>query len=129
MTDVNDSAPIEARKEWDEVADEVVAAILERLKPVLKKASESIYDDLLYTAQDYLIDNVRWNIRSTIDAANRQAYADRLKAKEQGETITELLMTLQKVRRELLIPAAEYVPAIPAVWEIIDTAVEKVLAK
>lgn len=114
---------------WDDVGDEVVAAILEKLKPALKKASETIYEDLLYTAQDYLIDNVRWNIRSAIDAAERQALHDRQQAMKMGVTVTDLLMTLQKVRRELIIPAAEYVPAIPAVWEIIDTAVEKAVAE
>lgn len=98
MTDMNDSAPIEARKEWDDVADEVVAAILEKLKPVLQKASESIYEDLLYTAQDYLIDNVRWNIRSTIDAADRQAFEDRRALTKERETVADLVSTMRQMK-------------------------------
>lgn len=33
-----------------------------------------------------------------------------------------LIAALKRVKHELLIPAAEYVPAIPACWEIIDAA-------
>lgn len=33
-----------------------------------------------------------------------------------------LIAALNQVKHELLIPAAEYVPAIPACWEIIDAA-------
>lgn len=78
-------------QQWDAVGDEVVAAILEKLKPALRKASETIYENLLYAAQDYLIDNVRWNIRAQIDAANRQALHDRQK-------LTALIEYLKGVR-------------------------------
>jgi hypothetical protein len=81
----------ETRQEWEDVGDEVVAAILEKLKPALKKASETIYEDLLYTAQDYLIDNVRWNIRSAIDAAKRQARHDR-------EKVSAIVVQMETVR-------------------------------
>lgn len=76
---------------WESVGDEVAAAILEKLKPALRKASETIYEDLLYTAQDYLIDNVRWNIRAEIDTAKRQALHDRQK-------LTALIEYLKGVR-------------------------------
>lgn len=77
---------------WDAVGDEVVAAVLEKLKPALKKASEDIYENLLYTTQDYLIDNVRWNIRSEIDGAERQAQYDRQKT----AAIVECLKTVRE---------------------------------
>lgn len=32
---------------------------------------------------------------------------------------------LRRVKQELTIPAAEYVPAIPACWDIIDAALTK----
>lgn len=38
------------------------------------------------------------------------------------EVIRRLRLALKDAKRELLIPAAELVPAIPAVWEIIDEA-------
>ena len=42
------------------------------------------------------------------------------------ERLEERVRTLEaaprRVKHELLIPAAEYVPAIPAVWDIIDAA-------
>lgn len=40
----------------------------------------------------------------------------------------ELMATLRRVKTELTIPAAEYVPAIPAVWDIIDAALAKAFA-
>lgn len=86
MEDQDKRASVGAQ-DWEIVGDEVVAAILEKLKPALRKASEAIYEDLLYTAQDYLIDNVRWNIRSQIDAAERQAQNDRIRARETAEVL------------------------------------------
>lgn len=38
------------------------------------------------------------------------------------ERVRTLEAALRRVKHELLIPAAEYVPAIPAVWDIIDAA-------
>lgn len=38
------------------------------------------------------------------------------------ERIDELKSALRSIKRELTIPAAEYVPAIPVVWRIIDAA-------
>lgn len=37
----------------------------------------------------------------------------------------ELIETLRRVKVELTIPAAEYVPAIPAAWDIIDGALAR----
>ncbi len=42
-----------------------------------------------------------------------------------GGRIEALEAALRRVKQELTIPAAEYVPAIPAVWEIIDAALER----
>lgn len=48
-----------------------------------------------------------------------------------GHTYAEckLRSALLAVRRELTIPAAEYVPAIPAAWAIIDAALSKALGQ
>ena len=66
--------------DWSAEADAMVAAMMPRIETALKKASESIYEDVLYTAEEYLKDNVRYNVKSTIDAANRQAQHDRTRA-------------------------------------------------
>lgn len=42
----------------------------------------------------------------------------------QAATIRELRSALERVKEELTIPAAEYVPAIPDCWNIIDAALE-----
>lgn len=38
-----------------------------------------------------------------------------------------MLKALEAIKRELTIPAAEHVPAIPAVWTIIDAAISQAL--
>ena len=38
------------------------------------------------------------------------------------ERVRTLEAALRRVKHELLIPAAEYVPAIPAAWDTIDAA-------
>lgn len=104
METQDNKAAVEAQ-DWEIVGDEVVAAIIEKLKPALKKASEEIYENLLYTAQDYLIDNVRWNIRSAIDAAERQARNDRVLARETAETLKTVREYVDDVASGVLISA------------------------
>lgn len=41
----------------------------------------------------------------------------------------DLLEAMKRVQQELTIPAAEYVPAIPACWEIINDAIAKAEGK
>lgn len=103
---------------WDDVGDEVVAAILEKLKPALKKASETIYEDLLYTAQDYLIDNVRWNIRSEIESNKRQALGDRQQLTLQIRKNEELMTALQMIVRQKQTCSSDEVEA----WYLQDIA-------
>lgn len=95
---VDDTTMSDGPQQWDSVGDEVVATILEKLKPALKKASESIYEDLFYTVQDYLIDNVRWNIRSTIDAAERQAQNDHVRLEAEREKVAALVATMRQMK-------------------------------
>jgi hypothetical protein len=59
------------------VASDVTSAIEAAVQPLLKKAVDDIYGGLLDATQDYLKDNVAFNIASRIDVAEREATSDR----------------------------------------------------
>lgn len=63
---------------WEDVADDVTGAIEKAVQPLLKAAVDNIYAGLLDATQDYLKDNLAFNIASRIDCAERQAYSDRM---------------------------------------------------
>ena len=58
---------------WEDVASDVTAAIELAVQPLIKRAADDIYAGLLDTTQDYLRDNLAFNIASRIDAAEREA--------------------------------------------------------
>jgi hypothetical protein len=58
---------------WEDVADDVTGAIEKAVQPLLKKAVDDIYGGLLDATQDYLKDNLAFNIASRIGAAEREA--------------------------------------------------------
>lgn len=58
---------------WEDVADDVTGAIEKAVQPLLKKAVDDIYGGLLDATQDYLKDNLAFNIASRIDCAEREA--------------------------------------------------------
>lgn len=62
---------------WEDVADDVVTAIEKAVQPLIKQASADIYAGLLDTTQDYLRDNLAFNIASRIGTAEREAAHDR----------------------------------------------------
>lgn len=66
------SAPI-INQPWEDVADDVTGAIEKAVQPRLKKVVDDIYSGLLDATQDYLKDNLAFNIASRIDCAEREA--------------------------------------------------------
>jgi hypothetical protein len=65
---------------WAGTAAAACEAVKTALEPRLKRVGESLYEDLLCTVQDYLLDNVIYNVRQQIAAADRQANLDRQRA-------------------------------------------------
>ncbi|MCB4860757.1 hypothetical protein K7W03_14270 [Sphingobium sp. PNB] len=58
----------------------------ERIQPMVKKHVDDVYEAILDSVQDYLIDNAQFNIRSRIDTAEREARSAReLVAKLEAE--------------------------------------------
>lgn len=70
-------APIE----WETVAEEALGVMKAAADVAAKKAADEIYERLLCSTQDYLEENLRFNIASTLDTAERERKAaqDRVK--------------------------------------------------
>lgn len=78
---VSDQAPAgldpsgfdQAQEEAERIASEAAACIDAKLfEPMIRQAAETLYESLMDTVQDYLIDNARWNIRERLQTADRQ---------------------------------------------------------
>ncbi len=82
---------------WEDVADDVVTAIEKAVQPLIKQASADIYAGLLDTTQDYLRDNLAFNIAERISAAERQASADRIEADRLRGVNATLLEALEGI--------------------------------
>lgn len=86
---------------WDDVAKEVLEAVEAKLERAVRKASESIYEDVHGAVLDHLTDNLSFNIQSRIDVADRQARYDRVKA-DQSARATEILRSaLFEIKRQI----------------------------
>lgn len=75
---------------WEDVSADVCGAIQAAVQPLLKKAVDDIYGGLLDTTQDYLTENLAFNIASRIDTAEREARRDR-------ELCVALVEALEKI--------------------------------
>ena len=84
---------------WEDVAHDVTGAIEKAVQPLLKQATDSIYAGLLDATQDYLRDNLAFNIAERIDAAERQADYDRRECDRLRRINAELLAALEQVAR------------------------------
>lgn len=89
------SAPI-INQPWEDVASDVTGAIEKAIQPLLKKAVDEVYSGLLEATQDYLRDNLAFNIASRIDAAEREAAADRIALAAAKEHITHLIYAIDR---------------------------------
>lgn len=89
------SAPI-LNQPWEDVASDVTDAIEKAVQPLLKKAVDEVYAGLLETTQDYLKDNLAFNIASRIDAAEREAASDRQALAEIRLHVTHLIYAIDR---------------------------------
>jgi hypothetical protein len=76
---------------WEDVASDVTGAIEKAVQPLLKRAVDEVYTGLLETTQDYLSDNLAFNISSRISAAEREAADDRRR-------VAELIEAMETIR-------------------------------
>lgn len=88
---------------WEDVADDVTSAIEKAVQPLLKKAVDDIYGGLLDATQDYLRDNVAFNIASRIATAEREACDARTRCAALQTEKAALLEALEDARTSLSI--------------------------
>lgn len=87
---------------WEDVADDVTSAIEKAVQPLLKKAVNDIYGGLLDATQDYLKDNLAFNIASRISAANIEASYFRRKVERLEAINAELLEGMHRLYRRYI---------------------------
>lgn len=80
--------------DWEPVAQAVCEAASKALEPKVRKVADDLYDAMLSSVQDYLTENVEFNIGSRIEAAQRQAHSDRMALKALQTSHDELLEAL-----------------------------------
>jgi hypothetical protein len=83
---------------WEDVADDVTGAIEKAVQPLLKKAVDEVYSGLLEATQDYLKDNLAFNIASRISAAEREAAI----ARESNRALIDAIQSLQGAITDLI---------------------------
>lgn len=88
---------------WEDVASDVTDAIEKAVQPLIKKAVDDIYGGLLNTTQDYLKDNLAFNIASRIDVAEREASSARRRASALFTELAEARTTLSILRTQIMV--------------------------
>jgi hypothetical protein len=84
------SAPIES------MTQEAVNAIdPASFEPIIRQAADSIYDQLLSSVQDYLIDNTSFNLSSRMSTLESTVKQLRVENHNAAATIKELLAALE----------------------------------
>lgn len=68
--------------DWSEVADGVLANITASVMPEVRPLADRLYEELLYSVQAYLADNIKFNIGSRLDTAERERRAQWDRAEE-----------------------------------------------
>lgn len=58
---------------WEAEADRICAAMVKRAPDAIRRASEALYEQMLYDVQDYLRENVEFNLSSELASAKHRA--------------------------------------------------------
>jgi hypothetical protein len=80
---------------WDTVAAEVTTTVATSMEPTVRKVADDLYDHLMTTVQDYLADNVAFNIAASLNAASRGRRAEWERA-EKAEKVNAALLEALK---------------------------------
>jgi hypothetical protein len=102
---------------WEDVADDVTGAIEKAVQPLLKKAVDDIYGGLLDMTQDYLKENLAFNMASRIDAAEREAADARRHNTELRREIEDARTTLSILRTQVMVEIGRCADPSESRWE------------
>lgn len=86
MTDKPDLVEREKLR-WEGAVDPVCEAVQKRVEPIVRKAADSLYEDIMASVQDYLRDNVNYNLNSELEV---QRYTIKRQRKELDEAAAEI---------------------------------------
>lgn len=88
---------------WEDVATEVTEAVAAVIEPQVRKAADDLYIRMMETVQDYLADNLRFNLSSRLESSEREAVRLRRDCYDLGLQRAEMLRVLQKADRLALV--------------------------
>lgn len=57
---------------WEDVATEATEAVAAVIEPQVRKAADDLYARMMESVQDYLADNLRFNLSSRLETAERE---------------------------------------------------------
>jgi hypothetical protein len=77
-----DRAIVDGLVSWDVVADVATSVARIAVEKLARKAADDFYEHLLHSVQDYFCDNIKFNIGSRLDAAERERRAQWDRAEE-----------------------------------------------
>lgn len=83
---------------WEDVAVEVTELVAAALEPLARKAADDIYERMMETAQDYLADNVRFNLSSRLEASERGYAIARKQVFDLGQTNAAMRSLIQRFK-------------------------------
>jgi len=89
---------------WENVESEVTAAIKKATGPLLLKAADDFYGALLDATQDYLCENITYNIAARISVAERQALSDRQDLERERDKTADLVQLAHQYASDLRHP-------------------------
>jgi hypothetical protein len=86
---------------WEAEAERITEAVVKRAPDMLRRATESVYETMLYDVQDYLRENVLFNLSTELSSAKRRADEAEATVNRQVSRIAELEAERAKDREVL----------------------------
>lgn len=83
--------------DWEQFAEEATAQLVAVMEPVARRAADDIYERLMETAQDYLAENISFNLASRLQTAEREAATQRMAAYAASQQIGALVPALERI--------------------------------
>ncbi|CAB4157351.1 hypothetical protein UFOVP679_17 [uncultured Caudovirales phage] len=78
---------------WEDGAERICEAMLARAPIAIRRAAENLYEALLFDVQDYLRENVHYNLSAELARAKREE----VDAKAERDALIEEVKRLRKV--------------------------------
>lgn len=76
---------------WEDAAEQLGLAVEKRIAATARKAAEALYEGLLYDTQDYLRDNLNFNLSAELSLAKRGEAEAKARADQSAELVSELV--------------------------------------